>query len=335
MRIISGILLVTLLFGCVPDDQKKEDSSEQEILNPVQENYGENIIVLLDLSNRVGKPKSVHDTEILAMILNKVPALFKQSIELQINPKLSVYSLNEVALENINRNSLTIDLRRFGKNEMARSDYMYRDPENGFQVELQRLQNEVEKVYVELEQTHEYEGADLFNHFKNELNTIVIDTNAIPGAFREVRYISKYRNRVILITDGYIEAGRYANDPTMREVGNPNRRRYFSEKFIEEFRQKYHSSSSNNLKQFFETNNFGIVPVENPLLNEVDLLVLELDDRSIKNGTTTQNPTDAEIMELFWEDWLEQNNFNSFTLVEKVSNTSEMDVVLTRFFELK
>ena len=89
---------------------------------------------------------------------------------------------------------------------------------------------------------------------------------------------------------------------------------------INSFRKDFEKNSNERtLKQFFIDQDYGIPAVDNSLLSQTEILVLELDDRSVnENGNATQDITDIDIIELFWSDWLTKSNVKKFELLEEI-----------------
>ena len=141
------------------------------------------------------------------------------------------------------------------------------------------------------------------------------------------------KNKVILLTDGYIEAGRYANDPTMFDKKNPNQSKYLSAKLLNQFRINFNNSPYQSPAEFFEAEKYGLIPLQNPLINEIELLVLEIDDRTIINGVTTVSPTDSKIIKLFWAKWLKDSGMKpaNFQIYDRFKNERELDMALSNF----
>lgn len=133
-----------------------------------------------------------------------------------------------------------------------------------------------------------------------------------PLTFNKQQYRNVHRNIVVLLTDGYIEAG------LSRSQGCDGKQcRYLSGQLIAQFRQAYKSrrDKSESLQAFFNRNLYGITPVSNPHLKNVEVLVLEADDRSLtRTGNPTLIPADFEIMKLFWEDWMKKSGVRHFEI---------------------
>ena len=148
--------------------------------------------------------------------------------------------------------------------------------------------------------------------------------NGEPTIYNNKKYHNIYRNILILITDGYIEAGLY-DCPI-------NSCRYLSQKRIDQFRSAFINSGQTDVKSFIKRNDFGITPSNNPHLENLELLVLELYDRSLtKGGNATVHPTDSEIIKTFWSDWLEKSKVKRFELVNMASSKNEMEKIILDF----
>jgi len=69
----------------------------------------------------------------------------------------------------------------------------------------------------------------------------------------------------------------------------------------------------------------------NPLLKNLDILVLELYDRTETNVGASIHPTDLEIMKLIWGDWLKTSGVKRFELYPKFSSKAEAEKVIFKF----
>ena len=88
------------------------------------------------------------------------------------------------------------------------------------------------------------------------------------------------------------------------------------------------------MKQFFKDRGYGITPVDNPLLSEVEILVLELDDRSKNaNGNASSEISDDDIIKLFWTDWLKKSGVKKFELHSTASSTSDINDYIKDFLD--
>ena len=110
-----------------------------------------------------------------------------------------------------------------------------------------------------------------------------------------------------------------------------------SEGRIKKFRRAFQSEGKGrSVEQFFEEEGYGITPIDNPVLTNLNVIVLELDDRSLNDaGNATVQPTDAEIIELFWSDWLTKSGVNEFELHPTASSIDEVRQGLNRFMGIE
>ena len=143
--------------------------------------------------------------------------------------------------------------------------------------------------------------------------------------------VQEYSNVIILITDGYIEADKYSRNYSSQKI-YPN----LSEKRIESFRNDFNKKKNGRpLEQFFTEEGYGINPVQNELLKEVEILVLEIDDRSLnESGNSTKEISDYKIIKLFWEDWLTKSGVKRFELFTKASTKSEVQDHINKFLQI-
>ncbi|MBL3657390.1 hypothetical protein [Fulvivirga sediminis] len=273
--------------------------------------YGNNVVVLSDLSNRVMKPKSVADTTIIFNVLNDLKPLIKRSMERNTSDCFKFYSVNQYSIDRIKNPSIDfkfdLDMSGFENREKDRSDYLFERTEGRtYRKDLDKVKLSIQAVY-EYNQGSKLLPADLWYYLDKEFDNTVIDTTHLEKMDRAHIYVKKKLNKIILLTDGYIEAGRYGNDKTMVDKQNPNRTKFLSSSLIARFRREFNRSDYPSMEQFFEESGYGLIPLDNELLSEVELLVLEMDDRSIVNGVTTVSPTDREVIMLFWKKWLTES----------------------------
>jgi hypothetical protein len=300
-------------------------------------NYGYNIIVAFDLSNRILREGNYDDPEILKLITDNLKTIFQKSIDVGINSKLYVTTINndDFAGFNYSDSVFRIDLTRFKNDAVGRSDYLYHNDQstNSLKHESELLNVTFSTFYDSLKLKGQ-KPADMWNFLQNKLTPPLIDTSSFTYQRDNVYITNRYKNYIIVITDGYIEAGRYSEDKSMR-VGN--KFRYFSGNGVKEFRDNFNNSGSQDFTQFYSQRGYGIMPVQNELLKDCKVLVLELDDRSVVNGLTTANPTDTEITKLFWQDWLVKSGIakRNVLLKEKLPNEQYVGEIIKQFLEIK
>lgn len=315
---VAAVGIATQLTGDV-------SSHEVHVVTPrkVTEHY--NINLVLDLSNRIDKPKPVNDLDIIGLVFNDIEQVYLKSQNRKTNQqdrfKIAFTNQSLITQHQINTDNLILDFSRF-KNQMVRIKYVNgTNKEDNLNKDISKLNEEIQNTYIKARTN--IGGADIPSFLKG-LNKAIIKPK---GSLEERRrssgkvYLQEYRNVVILLTDGYIEADQYANNYTTEKV-YPN----LSGERINAYRNHYEmNSQGRSLKQFFEDEGYGITPVDNPLLAETEILVLEIDDRS-KNaaGNATEMIEDYDIIKLFWSDWLNKSGVKRFELHAKANTISEV-----------
>jgi hypothetical protein len=330
MKNFTIILFLMILTCC------SKVSKNKEVQEPQKVNYGHNIIILTDLSNRVLQPKSIHDTTIIFNIIDKLKPLIEESVELNIDDKFKFYSINQFCIDRIPNKgkgfNFHIDMSVFDKKELDISNYLYGRIDNDYKHDISTIKSSIKSVY-DFNNKSEILGADIWHYLNDQLNNTVIDTTTLITPFRKSEYLSRKKNKVIIITDGYIEAGRYSDDKTMFDKQNPNKTKYLSSSLLKKFRNEFNKSSYDDVEKFFNEKKYGLVTLKNPLLSDVELLVLEIDDRTIVNGMTTVSPTDSQLIKLFWSKWVQESGIESskFQIHNTFKNERDLELVVSNF----
>ena len=320
------ILAITIFTSCGSDNEPVNNSNERNTVT----NKNLNIIISPDISNRITSryPKPLDDIEIITKVMDMYfPFLYrsgnraigqKDRISVQItNPQLiSTYHINTSPLE-INMSEMSNEERIKYLTDSIQSISYHNDKLS--------LINEVRKTY---EKALEYTmGADIYTLFKNGLNEDIVLKDEQPKTAFGKTVINKNRNILILLTDGYIEAGLYGK-PT-----DGNKYFYLDNDVIKKFRKAFLASGENDMKKFFAENNYGIVPVNNNALKDLEVFAIEFYDRSLsqKSGNNTVLPDDFEIVKLFWEDWLKKSGVKRFKIYERFASVNEFERAFKNF----
>ncbi|MBL6446100.1 hypothetical protein JMN32_07265 [Fulvivirga sp. 29W222] len=325
---MKNLLMYVIAFGIFFGCSSKAVDKEHKVIKRI--NYGHNIVILADLSNRVLRQKSLHDTTIIYNIIDKLKPFFEKSVDLNIYDRFAFYSINQYCVDRlIDQNpKFNLDLAEFKNHELELSNYLYRSQKRNYDSDVSKIKATVKKLYGN-NARNTILPADVWHYFNEVLDNTIVDTTS----FKQGVYLNRRKNKVILITDGYVEAGKYGNDKTMLDKRNPNRTKFLSTSLLNKFRSEFNNSEFAELEKFYTTNKYGLIPVKNPLISEIELLVLEIDDRTIKNGVTSVSPTDAKIIKLFWHEWFEQSGIDPkhFEIHDVVKNEQELDAILTSF----
>lgn len=340
MRVTIKLISLWLwlgLFSCKSIDKQLSDIDAGQN-QKTKTNYGHNIILAVDLSNRILNDRKYDDPEIVRLVTANLKTLFQQAIDVGINDKFYLTTINDKDFDKqkFSDSIFKIDLTSFKTNAVKISDYLHHndDNSNSLKHDVDLLNSTFKQFYEDLKKPNQQNGADLWDFMKDKLSYPVIDTSSKTYAFEGANITNKYENYIILITDGYIEAGRYASNPDMREN---NKFRFLSEQTVNDFRSALKRSQFKEAKDFFVQEKYGIMPVQNNYLTNSKILVIELYDRSKKNGVSTANPTDKEILTLFWRDWLINSGFreSNITLKETFNNRQDLDKTLKDFLGVK
>ena len=338
--IISGIAIASGSIGTYMYKEWKKRiiaPTEASFNNGITEHF--NMIIVPDLSNRIDteeKSKPLSDLNIVEGILNDIDPIYLKSDRRMMNQqdRFQVGFTNQklISKHNINMENLCIDFSRFDDNQRSRIDYITgKNTTTNLQQDINKFKTEFAQTYSKA--LEDMGGADIPSFLEN-LNTSQIKSK---GSLKNKKtqdgktLVQEYRNVIILITDGYIEADKYASDYSSQKV-YPN----LSEKRIEAFRKDYNErNNGRTCEVFFSEEAYGINPVQNELLKEVEILVLEIDDRSLnESGNSTKEISDYKIIKLFWEDWLTKSGVKRFELFTKASSKSEVQDHVNKFLQI-
>ena len=319
-----SVAAIIIFNGCV--SQKADDTKYETI------HY--NVVIAPDLSNRVDPKlhnKPVSDTEILDVILDDIPLILNNNgRKTHQQDKFRVDFINKKLINTyeVNTAGLSIDFSKFGTNQEQRINYVKGIKQKSLLNDTETFKHEFTRV-EDLAKSETY-GADIWSYFNDQIDGNVVDLKQDVISFNNANYTNKYRNILVLLTDGYIEAGLEGKDACQG-----NRCYYLSSQRIKEFRTAFLKSGEKDMKNFFAKKEYGIVPVENNSLKDLEVLVLELYDRSLsKGGNATVIPKDKEIIELFWHDWLTKSGVKKYELNFTASSKEQITQVIKRFLDV-
>lgn len=284
-----------LCIACKPDSRCIKDKSQEHF----------NFILCSDLSNRLtlyNKNKTLHDTTLIGDFIDfYYPDIYEDSSRITIGSKDKIQTLfyrdKNINDFNISESALDFDLSKFDDNQ--RIEYL-QQKKGAYKQDKQIFKKEIGKLYASV--IKRPQGADTYNLFKSKVNIVITDEK-------------RYRNILLIFTDGYIEYGSKEREG--------NKTRYLDQTLVNEFRRKYKKAirgkltTKENLKEFFDKEKYGLVPIKNEGLETLEVLALEFYDRSkTKNGNIIQTPSDLEIITMFWEDWMRKSKVKRFKSYE-------------------
>ncbi|MCU4177324.1 hypothetical protein [Carboxylicivirga sp. N1Y90] len=310
-KIILPILLIAFCSCAV--EKKEADPGDA---TPI---YHNNITIAPDLSNRVDMqihPKPVLDIAIIEKFLSDIEPFYIHTNHRTMNQldqfHLSFINKGLIKLYNANTSLLEIDFASF-KNQGDRIAFVKnRAPyeNSGLKEMIVAFKKECNGIYSRaVENTS---GADIWTYFNKGIGIKHVRPASAPKLYSKEYFQDRYKNVLVLFTDGYMESGLSAN----AAQGNSRNLSYdLSQSRVKRFRAAFKQSGMDDMEAFFKENGYGIVPVNNPYLKDLEVIVMEMYDRSLTDaGNATIHPTDSEILELFWSDWLTKSGVKRFEL---------------------
>lgn len=288
-----------------------------------------NITFAPDLSNRTNLqlyPRPLNDVELLKIIASDLyPTILRYRRSENQKDKLQVDFINKGLINqyNVNMDRLLIDFGQFARqndriNYILERDHVrktLKQDAGSMVAEFGRINSEAARQNF---------GADIYTYFNEGIDLKNVLPSEKPVDDEGAIYVNTYRNVLILTTDGYIEAGIYDKGFDL------------SKNKVDAFRTAFLASGQTDLKSFFKKNpQFRITPAHNEYLKNLEVLVMELYDRSkSKTGRATVQPTDMEIMKLFWTDWLQQSKVKRFELHPCSNSKAEAEKIILDFLNV-
>lgn len=237
-----------------------------------------NVIIIPDLSRRIidtlNNPNQI-DNDII--VLNTIWTSFVEYSKLKQDTKDKLMvDVTDIEQAKGQFSSIANDLQFDLSNHKGKSNRLYfTDKKN------QQFQNSVIKLYKSAK--GKPLGADYIFYFRRYL----------VNHLKKPTLYDNYINKVILITDGYLELEKRQN------YGGGSRWNY-----TEINPQLYNSVNLGNIKNTITSLSLNIPKLNNIDLKYTDILVCEVNER--KTGKTK----DFEILKTYWEDWFERMNAN-------------------------
>ncbi|MGJ1445926.1 hypothetical protein ACR79S_04480 [Sphingobacterium spiritivorum] len=314
IRLIPILLLILSCNTKASEENKNGERTEDEYKT---EHF--NVTISSDLSNRLNQklyPKAVSDVEIVDIIAENIyPKILnhKRSMNQLDAFRIGFINKKQINAYNVDTKFMNIDFSEF-KTQAERIAYLrksYQKDKRGFVNEFKKLHEQAIKKPF---------GSDIWTYMQQGVDDFVVNKEIGEGKIGNTTFKNKRRNILILLTDGYIETvfNNHAYDLTGEEINT--------------FRKEYLQAGETSVDSFLQKNpKYKIQPLTNPLLEELEVLVLELYDRSDTNAGASVHPTDLEIMKVIWADWLKCSNVKHWELYPKSSNKSETEKVILRF----
>lgn len=317
---ISGILKVlAVLF--ITSCGKKEDNLRITTEN-LPKIYDYNVLIVPDLSNRINPeihPKPLADTLLINTIADHINDFLKTKGR-QMN-QLDVYKFDFINRGILNQHianteHMEINFKKFKNKPQDASHYKRYD----LKTDIASFKNNIAKVY-EYSLAHSA-GSDVWNYFNQNIkNSMISEPDQKVEIEKDQFVITGTRNIAVLFTDGYIES---ANNSSGYRL---------DQDLIKKIRKEYISSGSVDLEKFILSKPEYLIKKTSDL-NHLNVLVFEMVDRSLdKNGATTVQPTDFEIMKIIWKNWLKDSGASEVEIYPALTNKTEAYEALKKFME--
>jgi hypothetical protein len=147
-------------------------------------------------------------------------------------------------------------------------------------------------------------GADYVLYFRTYLES----------RLRKSTLFDNYKNKVIILTDGYLEA----------ETGNPQTDNGVYTRFLGYQTPLYNAVHNNNILEVISY--YGLnIPTANIDLSSTQILICEVDERWTGVGY------DFQILKTYWTDWLERMKAKDITFIQKQPASSLTIQQLNKF----
>lgn len=313
------LLSVSILSNCC----KKTDTSSTDSSSDIPKIYDYNVLIVPDLSNRINSeihPKPLHDTVLINNIADNIENLLKTKNR-QMN-QLDTYKIDFINRGILNQNiadaqKLEINFRTFKDDQRESSEYK----RGQLKSDISSLKNNLSKIYTYSLQN--LSGSDVWNYFNQTISNSLITTPDTKIAISDNQFIIKgTRNIVVLLTDGYIESTNTTSGYVL------------DQKSIRNIRDHFLASGNNDLEKFILSKpEYHIRKTFTPLKN-TSVLILEMTDRSLdKNGASTIQPTDFEIMKILWSQWLKASGASKVKIYPAFSQKIEAYEALKKLMD--
>ncbi|HVI46209.1 MAG TPA: hypothetical protein VM802_15140 [Chitinophaga sp.] len=279
-----------------------------------------NILFAPDMSNRVDTERykrPLNDVNILSIVTSDLyPSILRFKRSENQKDKLRIDFINRGLINQyaVNTDKLLIDFDRFA-NQKERINYI-----------RQTLKKDEDEMTMEFTRVNglavrQNFGADIWSYLNQGIDDKRVLFSEKPVRLDHNTYVNTYRNILIMPTDGYIEAGIFGKGVDL------------GQNTVARFREAFSNSGETSMQQFLDSNKqFQIRPVNNAYLKDLEILVMELYDRSLsKQGAATVHPTDMEIIKLLWTKWLQQSGVKRFELHPFASSRDEAEKTILNF----
>lgn len=336
--LLGSLFVVGSVIGWLANSRE-----QSEVNNPTtpiisKEGIGNKTLIHLnnsyvfDLSNRTMKSESkrVSDIDMVNYFVNQMDTKFRKAFNRKSVIQKDIHRIQTTSSELYNQfdvkvDNLTCDFSQF-KKPADLSNYLFdrNIGEESMKSWKMSCINEFTNLYNKA-QKHS-SGADIYSYIKT--CDRYFGKKLSPIQMGKTKHQNQYKNNLFLVTDGYIEYGLYNNDKVAP---------YLSKNRIDAFKQAYKNKGQGmSIADFFSQEGYGITPTFSDAHKNINVLVIGFEDRSIdefgiaKKGVLIR---DREVMELFWNDWLNKSGFTNVKIAPVLNSISELDELVMGFIE--
>lgn len=292
MKKISPLLFVLLFFVCSCKKDPDNTAKTVTIKKDANENY--NISLLLDLSDRISLAKNPNPTMEYYQrdlgYIKSVAETFTQHLKVkkikQMDDKIQLFFNPEPLDPAIN--SISASLKIAVDKNNASKDFLNSINKN--------YAAKTSKIYNSAIKDDNFIGSDIWNFFDTKVKDQCVE--------------DKYRNILIVLTDGYM-----FHENTVVTEGK--RTSYITPELI-----RKNGLNTQNWKKKFDEQDFGFIKIEGNLSN-LEVLVLGI-------NPDKKNPYEEKVIKAYWTKWFAEMNIKHFE-IKNADLPSNMEKIIQDF----
>ena len=310
----KNLIALVLVFGL---GSCSSDSGELESIDV----YHNNITIISDLTNRLNVSKPLHDTVVINQIVDAIwsPNFLYQNRKLGHEDRMAFLRMGNKSSWASSENELNlIDLGDFGDDHYNRNRYikgLNTNSNDNLDSDKAKLKNTIAFQY----QNRSISGGYLMG-LLNDLDEEYLRPNKFLKGDSTSQVFHFVKDVLIIFTDGYIEFGQYGpgeNSLSRKQVGE----------IRNEMKREGVTASEAAKKLGYE-----IKPIVNKGLKGTEVILLETNDLSYRNGNPMFQPDDRAIYTEIWTDWLKRSGAKSVTVKQPFSTKSEVTQFINKLF---